>query len=144
MSAFFIPKSIIAEGARKYSAPSKASRIKREALAAVVGMLLGGVNGIFGAGGGMLAVPALTFILGYDDKSAHAAAIALILPLCAMSVIVYSVKASFDMSVVLPTSIGVFIGGLIGALLLKKIPAQWLSFVFYGLMLFSGIKMIMG
>ncbi len=144
MSAFFIPKSIIASGAGKYSSPSKSSRVKRSVFAAFVGVLLGGVNGIFGAGGGMLAVPALTFILGYDDKSAHAAAIALILPLCAISVIVYSLKATFDMSVVLPTSIGVFIGGLIGAILLKKIPAEWLSFVFYGLMLFSGIKMMMG
>ena len=90
----------------------------------------------------MLAVPALSFLGGLEDRKAHATAIAVILPLCLISSIVYSVRGSFDFSVVAPTVAGVFVGGIIGALLLKKLPVNVLSFLFYGLMLLSGLKML--
>ena len=45
------------------------------------GFAVGVVNGMLGAGGGMIAVPILTSLLG-DRKSAHINSVALILPLC--------------------------------------------------------------
>lgn len=142
MGASFIPESIIAFGAGKYTCPSVRRRLAKRIATIFAGFALGAVNGCFGSGGGMLAVPVLTFLMGMEDKKAHATAIAVILPLCAISVAIYSARASFDALVVLPTVIGVFVGGILGAELLKKIPSQWLSFVFYGLMLLAGIKMV--
>lgn len=142
MATYFIPRSIIAKGARKYAPQSEKSKILRQAAMIVAGVFIGAVNGVFGAGGGMLAVPALTYIGGLDQKTAHASAIACMLPLCLISAVVYSLRSSFDVFVVLPTAIGVFAGGLVGAALLKKLPAQWLSFLFYALMMLCGIKMI--
>jgi len=133
---------IIIDNAYKYNRPSAKSLKKRRALLTAAGLFIGIVNGIFGAGGGMLAVPALSFIGGLDDKHSHATAIAIILPLCLISTIVYALRSSFDFGIVIPTVIGVFIGGIIGALLLKKISNGMLGFIFYGLMIFSGIKMI--
>ncbi len=129
-----------------YGAPNKYVRFKggkaRRIAIALAGLLIGAVNGIFGAGGGMLAVPALSFIAGYDDRKAHATAIAVILPLCLISSLVYSLRGSFDFAVVLPTAIGVLLGGGVGAALLKRLPIDSLSFIFYGLMLLAGIKML--
>lgn len=127
---------------RKYNRPNAKSAKKRRFFIAIAGVFIGIVNGIFGAGGGMLAVPALNFICGFDDKHSHATAIAVILPLCLVSTIVYALRSSFEWSVVAPTVIGVIIGGIVGALLLKKLSNDVISFLFYGLMLFAGIKMI--
>lgn len=126
----------------KYRTPSKADRKKRRAALAVAGIFIGAVNGIFGAGGGMLAVPALTFIAALNDKSAHATAIAVILPLCAISSLMYGLESSFDWGIVLPTCLGVIAGGILGAQLLKKLASDALSFIFYAFMLLAGLKMI--
>ncbi len=115
---------------------------KKGVMTAVSGVLIGAVNGLFGAGGGMLAVPCLTYVWGLDEKSAHATAIAVILPLCLVSSIVYALKGNYEPSVILPTVIGVTIGGIAGALLLKKMSAKAVSFLFYSLMTFAGFKMI--
>lgn len=114
---------------------------KKAIISAFFGVIIGAVNGIFGSGGGMLAVPALT-MLGFRQKNAHATAIALILPLCAIAVAIYSAHASFDMTIVLPTVAGVVAGACIGAAMMKKMASEALSFLFYSLMLFAGLKMI--
>lgn len=115
---------------------------KKKAAMILAGLFIGAVNGLFGAGGGMLAVPCLTYIDSLDEKSAHATAIALILPLCLVSSIAYGVGASFENGVILPTVLGVTIGGILGACLLKKLSSNVVSFLFYALMLFAGLKMI--
>ena len=115
---------------------------KKKAAMILAGLFIGAVNGLFGAGGGMLAVPCLTYIGSLDEKSAHATAIALILPLCLVSSIAYGVGASFENGVILPTVLGVTIGGILGACLLKKLSSNVVSFLFYALMTFAGFKMI--
>ena len=115
---------------------------KKKAAMILAGLFIGAVNGLFGAGGGMLAVPCLTYIGSLDEKSAHATAIALILPLCLVSSIAYGVGASFENGVILPTVLGVTIGGILGACLLKNLSSNVVSFLFYALMLFAGLKMI--
>lgn len=126
----------------KYEKPSMKETRKKRIFLLIAGILIGVVNGLFGAGGGMLTVPVLTYIDGLDQKCAHATAIAIILPLCAVSSIVYSSFGGYDMRVVLPTVLGVTVGGIVGAQLLKKLSNDFLTFLFYGVMLFAGLKMI--
>lgn len=130
-------------GTAKFAAAKPRERKKKAILLAVCGLAVGAVNGLFGAGGGMLAVPVLTFAAGLGEKKAHATAIAVILPLCLVSTVVYAVRGTFDYSVLPPTIAGVLIGGLTGAAALKKLSAPVLNFLFYGLMLFAGVKMMM-
>lgn len=126
----------------KYDLSKQALSVKKKILMCFCSVFIGVVNGLFGAGGGMLAVPCLTYIGGLDEKSAHATAIAAILPLCLVSAIVYALKESCRNEVILPVVIGVTAGGILGALLLKKLSSDVVSFVFYALMTFAGFKMI--
>lgn len=126
----------------KYDLSKQALSVKKKILMCFCSVFIGVVNGLFGAGGGMLAVPCLTYIGGLDEKSAHATAIAAILPLCLVSAIVYALKESCRNEVILPVIIGVTAGGIFGALLLKKLSSDVVSFVFYALMTFAGFKMI--
>lgn len=126
----------------KYNvAKSKVSVGKKIALL-FSGALIGVVNGLFGAGGGMITVPVLTYILGLDEKKSHATAIAIILPLCIITTMVYAIKTPFEYDIIAPTVIGVVIGAIIGSIALKKISNNALTIIFYGIMLFAGLRMI--
>ena len=129
--------------AGKYAVKSKKERTRAGVLLALAGAVVGAVNGLFGAGGGMLAVPVLTWVAGLPQKKAHATAIALILPLCAIASVVYAFKGGFDASALPATVAGVVAGSVLGALFLKKISVAALDFLFYGLMLFAGLKMML-
>lgn len=115
-------------------------RKNRPLLSAIFGVAVGAANGLFGGGGGMIAVPALT-LTGVPSKKAHATAIAIILPLSLISGAVYLSKGAADPSVILPSCAGVVVGGIAGALLLKKINSRGLSLLFYALMIAAGLKL---
>ena len=88
-----------------------------------VGLGVGFANGVFGGGGGMFAVPALNK-LGLENKQAHATAILVVLPVCILSLLPYLWGGFFEAKVAIPTAIGVFIGGGLGAKLLSKLPGK--------------------
>ena len=115
-------------------------RKNRPLLSAIFGVAVGAANGLFGGGGGMIAVPAMT-LTGVPSKKAHATAIAIILPLSLISGAVYLAKGAADPSVILPSCAGVFVGGIVGALMLKKINSRGLSLLFYALMIAAGLKL---
>lgn len=102
------------------------------------GALVGIANGLFGGGGGMLAVPLLR-AGGLPPRSAHATAIAVILPASLVSGAVYLFGGAVPMSVFVPAALGVFAGGAAGARLLGRLPSRAVTFVFALLMLAAGL-----
>jgi len=108
----------------------------------LVGGLAGLVNGLFGGGGGMIVVPMLTYFLKQESKVAHATAILIILPLSIVSGIFYVAFGSLKLNVFIPTGIGVIIGGVLGALLLKKLSSAWVVLIFAVVMAAAGVKMM--
>lgn len=105
------------------------------------GLIVGFLNGFFGGGGGMIVVPLLVFLLKMPEKKAHATAIFVILPLCIVSSIVYIIKGSIDWLQLLYSSIGFVVGGVVGALLLKKLNNKVLRIIFSLIMVGAGIKL---
>ncbi len=106
-----------------------------------IGIAIGIVNGILGAGGGMLAVPLLKKI-GMNQKTSHTNAIAIILPITIVSAAIYlfkdfvSIKDSF---IYIPTGL---LGAIIGAYLLKKISPKWLKRIFGAIMIYAGVRLL--
>lgn len=105
------------------------------------GAATGAANGLFGGGGGMIAVPLLR-ASGMEEKTAHATAIAVILPVSLLSFILYAVRGCFDFSVALPTAIGGFVGAFLGAKLLLFLPEKAVFYVFTALQIFAGFWML--
>ncbi len=108
------------------------------------GLGLGAINGLFGGGGGMVAVPILSGVLGYPRKQAHATAILIITPVCAVSAITYIINGFVDLSIIIPAAIGNVAGGLVGAAFLGKLPKFWVDIVFIAVMLVAGVRMVIG
>lgn len=109
----------------------------------VLGLIIGFINGFWGGGGGMVCVPTLTGIIGLKDKKAHATAILIMLPLSIASFVVYMLKGSLKWDIAGIVSGGFVVGGVLGALLLKKINNIVLQIVFALVIIAGGIKMLL-
>ena len=106
------------------------------------GVLTGAVNGLFGGGGGMVAVPLLKNMLGYEDKQAHATAICIIAAVCAASAIVYIINGYAALDVIIPAAAGSVAGGMVGAYSLDKCPKTIINYIFIALMFAAGVRML--
>ena len=108
----------------------------------LTGILVGTLNGFFGGGGGMICVPSLVYLLNYPEKKAHATAMLIILPLTIISSVIYLINNYINIWDIVIVSIGVLVGGIIGAFLLKKLPPKVIGIIFAIVMLVAGIRMI--
>ncbi|MCL2494288.1 MAG: sulfite exporter TauE/SafE family protein [Oscillospiraceae bacterium] len=120
----------------------KKEQKKQNVLSALGGALVGILNGMLGAGGGMLVVPMLKK-LGLEQTKAHATAVAVIFPLSILSSIAYLLLGHFELGQASFYLLPGAIGALLGALLLAKIPAPWLRKIFACFMIWAGIRMVM-
>lgn len=111
---------------------------KKSALFA--GASAGLVNGFFGGGGGMVLVPLLTGKCGLDQRKAFATSVAIILPLCALSSVIYLFRGGLDLSAALPYLVGGLVGGTLGGKLFRRLNMDWLRRAFALLILYGGIK----
>lgn len=106
-----------------------------------LGVFAGLANGFLGSAGGILIVPGFIF-LGMEEKQAHASSLLVIAPISLVSVFVYSSGGYIQWQDSLPLLIGSVIGGVAGAFFLDKINKKVLEWIFTGIIIFSGIRMI--
>ncbi len=110
--------------------------------AALSGAAAGTINGLLGAGGGMVLVPMLIGWCGLSDKHAFATAISIILPLCIVSIVVYGFHAPLPLEESFPYLIGGAVGGVIGGLLFRRVSAGILHKLLGALILWGGIRLL--
>ena len=91
----------------------------------IIGILAGIISGLFGAGGGMILVPAFIHLLGIDDVKSRGTSVFCILPMVITSSIFYYKGNFINWKVAILCGIGGTIGGYIGAKLLKKLPEKY-------------------
>ena len=107
----------------------------------IFGILIGLVNSLLGAGGGMIAVPLLKKC-GMDTKQAHANAVAVILPITVFSAVIYLLKGYVTLKAALVFMPFGVVGSVLATLLLKKISPVLLRGVFACFMIWAGIRML--
>ncbi len=105
------------------------------------GFSIGIVNAIFGAGGGMIAVPVIKS-KGKSQKEAQASAVGVILPLCILSAVIYYIRGYYTLSEALKYVPFALVGAIVGTVLLKRIPDRILRKIFSFFMLYLGIRMV--
>ena len=106
-----------------------------------MGAVVGIVYGVFGAGGGMIAVPLLKQN-GLDQKSAHANAVAVILPNSVISAILFLVKGTVyftDSLAFIPTGV---IGSVVATFILQKFSNKLLQKIFAVFMIYAGVRLL--
>ena len=108
----------------------------------LIGLVTGLLNGLFGAGGGSIVVPAMELFLDIDPKQSHATAIAVILLLSSVSSFFYLRNGFFDFKLWVPVTVGGMAGGLVGAKVLTRISKSSLKIVFGGIIMTTALKLI--
>lgn len=106
----------------------------------VCGALAGAVNGLFGAGGGMVLVPLLTGLAKLDDEEVFSSSVSIILPICLVSLSYSLYHTAFDWATSVSYLIGSALGGLLAGLLGKRIPTLWLHRLLGILILWGGYR----
>lgn len=117
------------------------SKSKDNLFLITAGFLSGICNGLFGAGGGIIAVEALKK-KGLDQKQAQSTSVSVIFPLCILSAILFLIKGEICVTplwFLIPS--GIF-GAFIGTVLMKKFSNKIIKNIFCLFMLYAGIRMI--
>ena len=106
------------------------------------GVLAGFLSGVFGAGGGVVAVPALRRV-GFTDSQACATALSVTLPLALAGGFLYLQAGALSFGEALPYLPGGIIGAVVGAKLLPRLKATWLRRIFGGTVLFLAGRLLL-
>ena len=140
---FKIFSSFILKGKIMYSRSNSHNLLP---LLLVGGLATGFVNGLLGAGGGIVAVFVLVKAFKStltDRRDVFANAIAIILPLSIISFISYAVNGSMPSGELGVLVIPATLGGLLGGVLLDRIDPLWIQLIFSAIVLYSGFSMLM-
>ena len=106
----------------------------------IAGGIAGAVNGLLGAGGGMLLVPLLTLMGKLEDEKVFPTSVAIIFPICLVSLGVSPGFGSLPWSEAWPYLLAAIPGGLLAGFLDKKIPVKWLHRALGILIIYGGVR----
>lgn len=110
----------------------------------VIGIVGGFVTGFFGAGGGLVILPAVINIIKLNEYKARGTVLASVLVATLITSIFYAKYNYFDLMLVTQVAIGGTVGGFVGAKIMKKIPKILLSIIFDIFLISASIKMLFG
>ena len=107
---------------------------------ALAGGAAGAVNGLFGAGGGMVLVPMLTWLTDLQEEDIFPTSVSVILPVCVVSLTMSHGQSGLPLTQALPYLLGSIPGGLIAGLAGQRIPVKWLHRALGLLILYGGVQ----
>lgn len=106
----------------------------------LAGFLAGAVTGLFGAGGGMVLIPLLTLLTDIGERELFPSSIAIILPICLVSLAVSALQGTLTVTGALPYLLGGAAGGILAGKWGQKIPVRWLHRGLGILILWGGFR----
>jgi len=110
----------------------------------LAGLGAGAVNGLFGAGGGMVLVPLLGLLTDLEEDEIFSSGLAIILPICIVSVTVTALTGTLAWREALPWLMGSAAGGIAAGLWGKRIPVKWLHRGLGILIIWGGVRYVVG
>lgn len=106
----------------------------------ICGVCAGAINGLFGAGGGMVLVPLLVWLSHLPEDEIFPASVSIILPICLVSLSLTLQPGTVPWNIAVPYLLGSAAGGILAGLLAKKIPTLWLHRLLGILILWGGVR----
>ncbi len=110
-------------------------------IAAAIGLVSGVFSGIFGVGGGVVMIPGMVYLMKLPIKTAIGTSLALIVPTAIAGAAKHTHAGNVDFKVVLMIAPLAIAGGIGGAMLAQKLPADTLKRVFGCFIIFVGVHL---
>jgi len=112
---------------------------------AVIGIVAGILSGLFGIGGGVVIIPALTFFKGFSQLKAQGTSlIAMLPPVGLFAFLTYHKKGHTDITAGIIICIAMLIGSKFGAQFANMLPMNILKKAFGIFVILVGIKTFLG
>ena len=108
----------------------------------LAGIGAGAINGLFGAGGGMVLVPLLSLLSKLDEQEIFPSSVCIILPVCLVSLFLSYRTDAVSLNTLITYMIASAIGGVFAGVWGRKIPTIWLHRLLGILILWGGIRYI--
>ena len=106
----------------------------------LAGAAAGIVAGLFGAGGGMVLVPLLTWLTDTKEDSLFPTSLSIMLPICLISLVAQAMIIPIPWREAFPYLIGSAAGGVAAGIFGQRIPTKWLHRILGILILWGGIR----
>jgi len=131
---------------RKAQLEGRATGLAEEKAVAKAEGFVGGVaSGMFGVGGGVLLVPLLGLLFAFRQHRAQGTSlVALIFPTGMLALMAYSKQGFVSWKTGLLLIPGIFLGGIAGGILTKKIKPRRMRQVFAGILVLLGVWQALG
>ena len=112
-------------------------------LIGVVGLIAGVASGFFGIGGGIVMVPAMTFLLGADILVAVSISLFVMGPIALIGALEHGLLLdNVRLEYAIPLAVGIMIGAQLGSYTAGRVPKVWLRRGFGVVLLYSAYRMI--
>ena len=109
----------------------------------LLGIVAGYFSGLIGIGGGVIIVPALVLLFGFNEHTAQGTTLALLIPpIGILAVVSYYHKGYVDVKTAIIICIGFVIGGFVGGKMAVGLSEPVLRKVFAITLIALGAKMI--
>ncbi len=113
------------------------------AVGLLIGLSSGTIIGLMGGGGALIIVPALVYLLKFDQHLAQGTSlVALLLPVQLLAVVRYYRDGNADIKLGLIIGLGLLIGGFIGATIAGNLSDLWMRRIFATLVILIGLSLL--
>jgi uncharacterized membrane protein YfcA len=109
----------------------------------VIGLAAGFLAGLLGVGGGVLMVPAMVLLLGFDQHVAQGTSLLVIIPAALTGSYTHHRNGRLVLRDAAFLAAGGVIGAVIGSVLALSIEDQLLRRLFAGFLLISGVRILL-
>lgn len=114
-----------------------------QTLYVALGLAAGIFGGMFGIGGGTILIPALVFLFGLTQHQAQGTTLAIMVPpIGLLAALAYWRAGNVKVSMAAFICLGFFIGGFLGANIIRNVPDPMLKKMFGLFLLFVSLRMI--
>ncbi|MGA1755089.1 MAG: sulfite exporter TauE/SafE family protein [Ilumatobacteraceae bacterium] len=107
----------------------------------LVGVGAGILSGLFGVGGGILVVPALTMVLKLDQRMASGTSLGAVFPISVASLATYWSQDNVDWAMALWLAIGAVAGAVYGTKLIHRLPRRTIGYLFTAMLILTAIRL---
>jgi len=107
----------------------------------VLGLAAGTVGGLLGVGGGVVIVPGLVLILGFNQHLAHGTSLLALLVMSIAGTLTYLAYGHTNLPLAAAMGVGGVVGALIGSSTAHRSHGRVLRWLFSALLVFVGVRM---
>ncbi|MEA2009862.1 MAG: sulfite exporter TauE/SafE family protein [Actinomycetota bacterium] len=107
----------------------------------VLGLFAGAIAASLGLGGGIIFVPALVVLFGFDQHIAQGTSLAVIFPTAIVATIAHTRRGNVRWNLAIPIGIAGIAGAILGALIALRLDPDLLRRLFGAFLLLLAVRM---